>query len=206
MTVNSGTIVINCTQKTDGGEGLESKSTLTVNGGNINIHTYDDCINAAGIVINNGNIFCAASGNDAIDSNASLTVNGGLTIANGVRGDGEAFDAAKNVQVNGGVIVGTSGNTMSGFSGTQRSCKLQGATGSSIGIRNQAGEYLLLFTIPVIAGATTGSTVIVIFSDPRLVGGSYTLLTGGSISGGVTVNGYNTGGTYTDGSSKGFNL
>ena len=206
MTVNSGTIVINCTQKSDGGEGLESKSTLTVNGGIINIHTYDDCINAAGIVINNGNIFCAASGNDAIDSNASLTVNGGLTIANGVRGDGEAFDSQRNVQVNGGVIVGTSGNTMSGFSGTQRSCKLQGAAGSSIGIRNQAGEYLLLFTIPVIAGATTGSTVVVVFSDPRLVGGSYTLLTGGSISGGVTVNGYNTGGTYGGGSSKGFNL
>ncbi|MDR0572618.1 MAG: carbohydrate-binding domain-containing protein [Tannerella sp.] len=206
MTVNSGTIVINCTQKTDGGEGLESKGTLTVNGGNINIHTYDDCINAAGIVINNGNIFCAASGNDAIDSNASLTVNGGLTIANGVRGDGEAFDSERNVQVNGGIIVGTSGNTMSGFSGTQRSCGLQAATGSSIGIRNQAGEYLLLFTVPVIAGATAGSTVVVVFSDPRLVSGSYTLLTGGSISGGVTVNGYNTGGTYSGGSSKGFNL
>ena len=206
ITVNSGTVVINCTQKNPGGEGLESKSTLTVNGGNIDIHTYDDCINAAGIIINNGNIFCTASGNDAIDSNASLTVNGGLTIANGIRGDGEAFDSERNVQVNGGIIVGTSGNAMSGLSGTQRSYRLQGAAGSSMGIRNQAGEYLLLFTIPVIAGATTGSTVVVIFSDPRLVGGSYTLLTGGSISGGVTVNGYNTGGTYSGGSSKGFNL
>jgi hypothetical protein len=129
-----------------------------------------------------------------------------LTIANGVRGDGEAFDSERNAQINGGIIVGTSSNTMSSFSGTQRSYRIQGAAGSSIGIRNQAGEYLLLFTIPVIAGATAGSTVVVIFSDPRLVGGSYTLLSGGSISGGVTVNGYNTGGTYIGGSSKGFNL
>jgi hypothetical protein len=191
-------------QKTAGGEGLESKSTLTINGGNIDIHTYDDCINAVNIIINNGNIFCAASGNDAIDSNGTLTVNGGLTIANGVRGDGEAFDSDRNVQVNGGIIVGTSGNTMSGFSGTQRNYKMQAAAGSSVGIKNQAGDYLLLFTVPVIAGASAGTNVVIIFSDPRLVSGTYTLLSGGSITGGVTVNGYNTGGTYTGGTTKSF--
>jgi hypothetical protein len=206
MTVNSGTIVINCTQKNEGGEGLESKSILTVNGGNINIHTYDDCINAGtSIVINNGNIFCAASGQDAIDSNGPLTINGGVTIANGVRGDGEAFDAERNFQVNGGIIVGTHGGTsMTSPSGSQRSVRIQAAAGSAIGIKNAAGEALLLFNIPVISGATAGTTVIVTFSDPRLVAGSYTLLTSGSISGGTTVNGYNTGGTYAGGTSKAF--
>jgi hypothetical protein len=202
MTVNSGTIAINCTQKTNGGEGIESKSSLTINGGNIDIHTYDDCINAVGIVINNGNIFCAASGNDAIDSNSTLTVNGGLIIANGVRGDGEAFDAERTIQINGGVVVGTSGSTMTSLSGTQRSYRLQAASGSSIGIKNQAGDYLLLFNVPIIAGATAGTNVVVIFSDPRLVSGSYTIQTGGSIVGGSTINGYNTGGTYTGGTAK----
>ncbi|MDR2806205.1 MAG: carbohydrate-binding domain-containing protein [Dysgonamonadaceae bacterium] len=206
MTVNSGTVFINCTQKTDGGEGMESKGSLTINGGNIDIHTYDDCLNAAGIVINSGNLFCAAAGNDAIDSNSSLTVNGGLTIANGVRGDGEAFDSERNIQINGGVIVGTSGNVMSGLAGTQRSYKLQAAAGSAIAIKNQAGDYLLLFGIPVIAGASAGTSVVVVFSDPRLVSGSYILQTGGSISGGTTVNGYNSGGTYTGGTSKSFTL
>jgi hypothetical protein len=204
MTIHSGTVVINCTQKTEGGEGLESKKTLTVNGGNINIHTYDDCINAGtAIVINNGNIFCAASGQDAIDSNGPLTVNGGLTIANGVRGDGEAFDAERNFQVNGGIIVGTHGGmSMTTPSGSQRSTRIQATAGSAIGIKNAADETLLLFNIPVIAGATTGTSVIVTFSDPRLVNGTYTLVTGGSISGGTTVNGYNTGGTYSGGTSK----
>jgi hypothetical protein len=205
MTVNSGTVVINCTQKNEGGEGLESKGTLTVNGGNIDIHTYDDCINAAtSIVINGGNIFCAASGQDAIDSNGPLTVNGGLTIANGVRGDGEAFDAERNFQVNGGIIVGTHGGNMAMTtpSGQQRSVRIQATAGSAIGVKNAAGETLLLFNVPVIAGATAGTRVTVTFSDPRLTSGSYTLLSGGSISGGTTVNGYNTGGSYSGGTSK----
>jgi hypothetical protein len=204
MTIHSGTVVINCTQKAEGGEGLESKKTLTVNGGNINIHTYDDCINAGtAIVLNNGNIFCAASGQDAIDSNGPLTINGGLTIANGVRGDGEAFDAERNFQVNGGIIVGTHGGmSMTTPSGSQRSARIQAAAGSAIGLQNAADEMLLLFNVPVIAGATTGTAVMVTFSDPRLASSPYTLLTGGSISGGVTVNGYNTGGTYSGGTSK----
>jgi hypothetical protein len=205
MTVNSGTIYINCTQKSEGGEGLESKSLLTINGGNIDIHTYDDCINAeTGIIINGGNIFCAASGQDAIDSNGALTINGGLTIANGIRGDGEAFDAERNFQVNGGIIAGTHGGgmTMTNPAGQQRSVRIQCAAGGAIGIKNAAEESLLLFNIPVIAGTTTGSAVIVIFSDPRLVSGSYTLFFDGSISGGTTVNGYNTGGTYSGGTTK----
>ena len=208
MTINSGTIYVSCTQKTEGGEGLESKGTLTINGGNIDIRTYDDCINAGtGIVINGGNTFCAASGQDAIDSNSALTVNGGLTIANGVRGDGEAFDAERNFQVNGGIIVGTHGGSMMTTpAGTQRYVRIQATAGSAIAVRNAAGEMLLLFNVPVIAGATTGTSVTVIFSDPRLVSGSYTLLSGGSISGGTTVNGYNTGGTYLGGTSKAFAL
>lgn len=208
MVIHSGTIFINCTQQNEGGEGLESKKTLTINGGNIDIRTYDDCINAeTAIVINNGNIFCAASGQDAIDSNGPLTINGGLTIANGVRGDGEAFDAERNFQVNGGIIVGTHGNmSMTTPSGSQKSARFQASAGSAIGIKNAAGETLLLFNVPVISGASTGTSVIVTFSDPRIKSGTYTLLTGGSISGGNTMNGYNTGGTYNGGTSKNFSL
>jgi hypothetical protein len=209
MTINSGTIYINGTQKQEGGEGLESKGTFTINGGNIDVRTFDDCINAAtAIVINGGNTFCAASGQDAIDSNGQLTINGGTTIANGVRGDGEAFDAERNFQINGGIIVGTHGGNMgmSTPAGSQRSVRISGAAGNAIAVKNSASEYLLLFHIPVISGATTGTSVTVIFSDPRLVSGSYTLLSGGSISGGTTVNGYNSGGTYSGGTSKSFSM
>jgi hypothetical protein len=207
MTINSGTISINCTQKTDGGEGLESKSTLTINGGNIDIHSFDDCINAENaIVINNGYLFLSASGNDAIDSNGSLTINGGMIIANGVRSDGEGLDSDKTIMINGGTILATSGSTMSKFSGTQKYCKLQAPAGSQICIKNAKNENILLFTIPIIAGASQGTNLVLIFSAPELATGSYTLITGGTISGGTTVNGYNTGGTYTGGTSKQFSI
>ena len=208
MTINSGTIYINCIQKNEGGEGLESKGTMTINGGNIDIRTYDDCINAGtAIVINNGNIFCAASGQDAIDSNGPLIINGGFTIANGIRGDGEAFDAERNFQVNGGIIVGTHGGmSMTTPAGSQRSVRVQATAGSAIGIKSVSGETILLFNIPIITGATTGTSVTVTFSDPRLVSGTFTLLSGGTINGGTTVNGYNTGGTYSGGTPKDFTL
>jgi hypothetical protein len=208
MTINSGAIFISCTQKAEGGEGLESKGLLTINGGSIDVRTYDDCINAStGIVINGGSIFCSARGQDAIDSNGPLTINGGLTIANGVRGDGEAFDAERNFQVNGGVIVGTHGGmAMTSPSGQQRTVRIQAAAGSAIGVKNAAGEALLLFNIPVIAGAAAGTSVTVTFSDPRLVSGAYTLLSGGAISGGATFNGYNTGGAYSDGTTREFKI
>jgi hypothetical protein len=95
---------------------------------------------------------------------------------------------------------------MTSAAGSQKSVHIQAAAGGAIGIKNAAGETLLLFNIPMIAGAVTGSSVTITFSDPRLASGSYTLLSGGSISGGTTVNGYNTGGTYSGGTSKGFTL
>jgi hypothetical protein len=57
-----------------------------------------------------------------------ISDNGGLTIANGVRGDGESFDAERNFQVNGGISGGTtvngynSGGTYTG--GTMKSFSL----------------------------------------------------------------------------------
>ncbi|MDR0698531.1 MAG: carbohydrate-binding domain-containing protein [Tannerella sp.] len=209
MTVNSGTVVINCTQTSEGGEGLESKGALTVNGGNISINSYDDCINGGtSVTINGGNIFVAARGQDAIDSNGSLVINGGLTIANGVRGDGEALDGQTGrYPINGGVIVGTCGNLMEVPAGPQRAVIYSRATaGSDICIKNAAGETILLFRVPVISGASSGTSVIVVFSDPRLVSGTYTLFYNGKIEGGANYNGYITGGAYSGGASKSFTI
>ncbi|MDR1860769.1 MAG: carbohydrate-binding domain-containing protein [Bacteroidales bacterium] len=206
MTVNSGTITISCSQS--GGEGLESKSQLTINGGTIDIRTYDDCINAGtGIIINGGNIYCAASGQDAIDCNGSVfTVNGGFLMANGVRGDGESLDSDREISINGGTVIGVCGSENTRLAGTQKNYKFTASCGSALCIKNSSGEALLLFTVPVISGASTGTSVTVIFSEPRLVSGTYTLLSGGTLSGGTTVNGYNTGGTYSGGTSKAFSL
>jgi len=209
LTVNSGTITVICSQKQEGGEGMESKGSLTINGGAINISSYDDCINGGkAVTINGGTIFVAARGQDAIDSNGSMTINGGLTVANGVRGDGEAFDGQTGkYPINGGIIVGTCSNLMETPSGPQRSViYARAVAGSDICIKNASGDNILLFRVPVISGASNGTSLVVVFSDPRLVAGTYTLLSNGKIEGGANFNGYITGGTYSGGSTKSFTI
>ena len=72
---------IECSTSKDGGEGIESKTSLTVDNGELILATYDDALQCAGkININGGYVQCVSSGNDAIDSNTAS----GITIAGGV--------------------------------------------------------------------------------------------------------------------------
>jgi hypothetical protein len=208
LTVNSGTVRVNCTQTTEGGEGMESKGAFTVNGGDIEIHSYDDPINGgASVTVNGGYVYAAARGNDAIDSNGTLAINGGFVIANGVKGDGEGIDSERTYTVTGGVVLATSGSTMCTPAGSQRSVIYKSAkAGQTVCIKNSASKIILMYTVPIISGASSGNTLILVFSDPQLVNGTYTLTYGGTITGGTTVNGYNTGGTYSGGTSKQFTI
>lgn len=208
FTINSGTIRVNCTQTTEGGEGMESKAVFTINGGDIEVRSYDDPINGGtSVIINGGNVFAAARGNDAIDSNGSLTINGGLVIANGVKGDGEGIDSERTYALNGGTVLATSGSTMCSAGGPQKAIKYSSAkAGQAICIKNSSGETILMYTVPVITGASSGSTLILVFTDSRLVQGTYTLHYGGTISGGSNYNGYVTGGSYSGGSTKNFTV
>ena len=205
LTVNSGTIRINCTQSTDGGEGLESKNILTINGGNTEIDTYDDAINASSqIVINGGATYCRSRNNDGIDSNGTMTITGGKTISNGARTPEEGFDCDNNTfKITGGVIVGTGGATSNPTTtvSTQRSIKVMTTAGTHVRIRNAANQDVLMYKVP--AYATTGgqSNVTLLFTSPDFIAGTYTVQRGGTITGGTDEHGYNTGGTYTGGTS-----
>lgn len=67
---------------TDGAEGLESKTTIYIEGGKHYFKCYDDCINCSGaIYFNGGATVCYSNGNDAVDSNYGRT--GAITIGNG---------------------------------------------------------------------------------------------------------------------------
>lgn len=50
LTINSGTIWVK-TPGGEGSEGIESKSTLTVNGGDVSVYSYDDCMNASKSIV-----------------------------------------------------------------------------------------------------------------------------------------------------------
>ncbi len=203
ITINGGNFTIKTSK--DGAEGIESKNILTINGGNFEIEAYDDALNAAKqIVINGGQIYCYSSNNDGIDSNGTLTITGGLIVSSGYNSPEEGFDCDNNTfKITGGIIIGTGGATSNPTSNvcTQRSLvyNVKNLTaGQLIHIESSTGKEALTFKVP----RTYSQNLCVLFSAPELTANnSFTIYTGGSVSGGTDFHGYYTGATYVKGTS-----
>lgn len=126
------------TTATDGAEGLESKTSVTISGGTHYFQCYDDCINSSGkITFAGGTTVCFANGNDAVDSNygktGAITISGGNIFAYSTKGGAEeGFDCDNNayITVTGGIAVSAGGKQGGGSSSS-----------SSIGSSTQ-GYYL----------------------------------------------------------------
>lgn len=215
LTINSGVITVTCTQNNEGGEGIECKSTLNINGGQLSISSNgDDAINAASrLNINGGTTYATSNRNDAIDCNGPMYISGGFTIAAANSAPEEAFDCDNyTFGITGGTIMGTAPSGM--FSNpttsacTQHSLKYTHAGNNSIQlIRNSDNAEIVTFHIPTLSGGGGGpggggSSVIFTFSSPEFVQGTYTLKYGGTISGGTNFHNYYTGATYSGGSTK----
>ena len=188
LTVNGGTLHLSSTQ--DGGEGLESKTTLTINGGDIDIHTVDDCINAAThIQINGGRTACIATGNDAVDSNGTITIAGGTLVACGASGAEGGIDCDQNkFAITGGLVLGLGGSNSSPTSSacTQHVVSLSASslTSSSVlTLTDSNGNPLLSFACP----ASYGTRAAMLLSSPDFVSGAtFRLYKSGYITGGDT--------------------
>lgn len=211
ITINGGRLNIQVTGLSDGSEGLESKSKITVNGGDVFVYAYDDAINVGGdnpvgIEINGGRLFAFADHNDGIDSNGKLWVNGGLVIASGSAVPEEGFDCDinQNFIVKGGTLIGTGGAAISmSSSSTQRGVIYNGVsakTGELFVIADTEGKTILKYEMP-----RTMNGMAVFFSSPDIKSGAtYTVYTGGSLSGNtVNWNGWFEDGTYDVGSRLG---
>ncbi len=188
----------------EGSEGIESKSTLRVDDGQIAAYCYDDAMNASdAIVINGGIIYCYSTGNDGIDSNGTLTVNGGFTIAIGTSSPEGGIDCDENTfTITGGILLGIGGDTSTPTSSvcTQPSLIYSGSISGDLllHISSSDGEGVLTYELPV-----NYSSMTFLFSSPSLqLGSSYVLSTGGSVSDGTEFFGYYTNGTYTGGTEQ----
>lgn len=99
-------------------EGISGELHLTINGGNINIRSGDDGINASEdyvsvITINDGNINIVAgieSEGDGIDSNGWLIINGGTVVGVANPSVDGGMDSDMGSYINGGTVVALGSN------------------------------------------------------------------------------------------------
>ena len=77
ITINGGTITVSATGG-EGAEGIESKIIMTINGGYVEVTSYDDALNSSShMYLKGGYVYAVATGNDAIDSNGNMYLSGG---------------------------------------------------------------------------------------------------------------------------------
>ena len=219
LTINSGNITVNCTQsQNEGGECIESKATLTINGGNIEAYSVkDDAVNAAqNLTINGGIYYAHSDANDGTDSNGTMFINGGFNISNGSRTPEEGFDCDNNqFKITGSTSVGTGGGTSNPTQDvcTQPSLKINTQAGYAIQVLKSDGTVICTYQCPNFTGGGGGGPgggngMVMLFTDPQLqTGQSYTVKYGGTISGGTNWHGYYTGNvTYSGGQSTNVNV
>lgn len=209
LTVYGGTI--RASTKNDGGEGMESKNRLTINGGDIEIVAYDDCINAAtNIAINGGTIYCYSMGNDGIDCNGTMQLNGGTVVSSGTTAPEEGFDCDMNTfAVTGGTLVGTGGgsSTPTAASCTQRSVlytTTTAASGTIIQVKS-ASTNIVVYRLPRTyssGGGGPGGGMLMFVSTPSLVNGTYYIVSGVTVTGGTEFHGLYSGGTVSGGTTS----
>ena len=204
ITINAGDISVTCTGG-EGSEGIESKNTLTVNGGTVVAKTYDDGLNASSkISITGGKVYVCSTGNDAIDSNGTLNLSGGIVLASGTREPEAGFDCDQNTfAITGGTIIGLGGTTSTPTSSVTTQpvyiCGRQKLTqNQSLVLKDVSGNVIWSFVVP--QTYTQGATILV--SSPSMsVGSSYTLVSGATVSGGTTWQGYADDATVSCGST-----
>lgn len=182
--INGGTFNI----YTSEGEGIESKSVLTINGGDIYINAYDDAINAGtAIYINDGKIVAYSRTNDGIDSNGTLTITGGRTLAIGAHSPEAGFDCDNNTfKITGGNIVGVGGSTSTptANASTQASTILGSGNANTIySILDNSNTEVLTFKSPV------SFTTLVVSSKNIKTGSTYKFASSAAVSNASEYNG-----------------
>ena len=216
--VNDG--IINVTTSGAGGEGIESKTSITFNGGQTYVSSSDDGINASyntttggsgDMTINDGYIYVISSGNDAMDSNGNFYIKGGVVYAIGSSGAEKSLDAnteeGKKLYIQGGTLIAV-GDLESGASISGGTCKYTTSwTKNSWFALYNGGTLAAIFKTPATTSTSGGgggpwggssSQKLIVYTS-----GTPTLTSGVTVSGGTEICGstLNHGGTASGGSS-----
>lgn len=114
--------VISVTTTGAGGEGIESKTSIDITGGQVTVNASDDAINSSynsdtngsgDLTISGGYVYARSTGNDGIDANGNVYIKGGLVYAISAGSPEVAIDAnseeQKKLYVSGGTIIAIGG-------------------------------------------------------------------------------------------------
>ena len=193
-------------------EGIEVKLHLTINGGNYEIISKDDGINAnednvSVITINDGTIYVNVSDDgeegDGIDSNGYIYVNGGTIYAFAHKTSPDSgLDSDCGIYINGGTVIGT-GNMADEIStdSKQKYIYIQLANkisaGTLVAITDKNDN-------PIMAYRTEKQYQVLLFSSSDLDTDSYNVYTGGDIQGETTNGLYTKITSYTKGTEANY--
>lgn len=205
LVISGGTI--NVTTSGVNGEGIESKNTLEIKGGNIYVYAYDDAINSAqDMTISDGYVYAQSTSNDGLDANGNLYVKGGVVFAvcTGSNNAEKSLDAnteeSKQLYIEGGVLFAL-GDLESGASLTQ-SCYSASSWSKNTWYSLTVGDKTYAFKTP----SSGGSKLVVSASSKPTVKSGVTAsgttiwegvgYTDATVSGGtsVTLSSYSSGG------------
>lgn len=149
------------------GEGIETKTTLTIDGGDFNIRAYDDGINSSShAYINGGTIVITTGAGDAIDSNANIYIAGGNLTVVGAASPEQGFDAGDGYGIffTGGTFLAACGGNNSvpstgSTQSTQAYVSLSKAVsaGQTVTVADSSGVKIASFTIPASYSSTTAA-------------------------------------------------
>ncbi|MBR6827013.1 MAG: carbohydrate-binding domain-containing protein, partial [Prevotella sp.] len=178
------------------GEGIETKNTLNVTGGEVASYAYDDAINSKGdMTISSGSVFAQGRNNDGLDANGNCYIKGGTVYAICSGQPEVAIDAntegGKKLYITGGTVVAI-GGLESGASLSQ-SC-YQASWSANIWYALTVGGKTFSFQTPSSGGSglvVSGASQPTLQSGISVSGGtSYfggLVIMGGSVSSGSSV-------------------
>ena len=166
-------------------EGLCSDLHLAIHGGNINIFSGNDGINASedGVsvaVLNGGSVNITVTGQtgegDGVDSNGWLIVNGGSLVSAAYGQSMDAgIDSDNGIHLNGGTLLAT-GNMFDHIAGGSApyavfSFASRQSGGTEYTLKNAAGEAVAKWT-------PANDFTYLVAADPAIIPGMYTLWQG----------------------------
>lgn len=195
LIINGGTFTINSSE----GEGIVSKSTLTVNDANMTINSTDDCINAANaIYINGGLLYCVSTSKDAMNSKGTFTITGGTVIAIGSEQEDGIDCDGNELKITGGLVFGSGKATSAPTESSSTTYSLIAGdieADQIIHIEDANGKEVFTFMNPSSFGT-------LLFASAKLKANTtYNVYVGGAVTNDDSVHGLYTKGKYSRGTA-----